>query len=414
MLESNAGFLVMPWYPHVENRPGSRSLDELRSTVPVLRRLAESGRLLWYDLRTSPARHGPGPVVQATYFSAEAALSLLALAGARRVRTLGVDGGTEYSGQFEDLTGKTLLANGRSSFDIQFEGFARTILDTGVDVAALQVPSPVRVYVAHTDAEALAVAVLQHSVRRRASLSVEFVSLPLDAGTAMEGEAPALVLSPRAHCVSDVRPLWIDGANTEEIAIPAPSPRGSDAIGLALVGPGAGSEIASLASLLRSDAAAARLQNAIRTPIHARLHPEWNPGTTDPNRTKRFISFPPEGTEPWLSRAHRTGYLWVRDLLDAIHRGVISPELVATAIRRGHARPSLGYQVEHRIEEPLLLPRRARILDRNFRPAHREPGRRQSVVATSVAVAQALGRHLERRARELRTRMGPRLVAANR
>ena len=414
VLESNAGFLVMPWYPHVENRPGSRSLDELRSTLPMLRRLADAGRLLWYDLRTSPARHGPGPVVQATYFSAEAALSLLALAGARRVRTLGVDGGTEYSNQFEDLSTKTLLANGRTSFDVQFEGFARTILDTGVDVATLQGPSPVRIYVAHTEAEALPVAVLQHSVRRHASLSVEFVSLPVDAGTAAEGETPALVLSPRAYCVADVRPLWIGGVNEGEIAIPSPSARGGDTIGLALVGAAAGSEITSLASLLRSDTNAARLQNAIRTRIQARLHPEWNAGTTEPNRPRRFIFFPPDGTEPWLSRAHPLGYLWVRDLLDATNRGLISPELVATAIRRGQARPSLGYQVEHRIEEPLLLPRRARMLDRDFRPAHRGPGRRQSVVATSVAVAQALARHLDRRAREFRARVGPRLVAANR
>ena len=77
-LGENAEFLVMPWYPHVRNRAGSESLAELVPKFPGLRRLEAEGRLLWYDLSTSPVRHGPGPVVQATYFSAEAALSLLA------------------------------------------------------------------------------------------------------------------------------------------------------------------------------------------------------------------------------------------------------------------------------------------------------------------------------------------------
>jgi hypothetical protein len=396
VLEAQARFLVMPWYPHVDNRPGARSLDQMLGDLPVLRRLADSGRLLWYDLSTSPLRHGPGPVVQASYFSAEAALSLLALAGARTVRTLGVDGGSEYSSDFDDLKEKTLLANGRTSFDRQFEGFARTILDTGVDVGALQAPAPVRVYVAHTEAETLPAAVLKHSLRRRASLSIEFVSLSADAAVPSRPETPVLVLGPSALCVADVRPLWLGEIAEAEIAVPAAS--NGDAVGLALLGARAGGGPGHLAGLLRAGCPADRLGDRAGAPVRARLHPDWNPATAYQAGRSRFVHYPSDGSEPWLGRVNATGHLWVRDLLDATARGVISSDLVLAEIRRGHVRPSLGYQVQHRIEEPLLLPLRARRLDRDFRPATSERSRRRGLVATSVALARALARLVERRA----------------
>ncbi|MBA3319508.1 MAG: hypothetical protein H0T50_15655 [Gemmatimonadales bacterium] len=413
VLEFQTRFLVLPWYPHVDNQPGTLSVDELRPNFPLLQRLADAGRLLWYDLSTSPVRHGPGPVVQATYFSAEAALNLLALAGVHRIRTLGVDGGTTYSNDFDDLKDKTLLANGRPSFDVQFQGFARTILETGVDVATLQAPSPVRIYVAHTEEEELPVAVLRHSVRRHASLSVEFVTLPAGSVSSDHGETPAIVLSPRAHCVADVRPLWMGGVGEGEIATPVDSPRYGDAIGLALVGTGCGSEVGHLARLLRAGSSAARL-GALRPATRARLGSEWNPDTKFQAGRSRFVRYPPDGSEPWLSRTNPVGHLWVRDLLDAITRGTIGVDLLAAAIRRGHVRPSLGYQVEHRIEEPLLLPRRARLLDRGFRPPEGVPVGRQRLAATSVALAQALARCVERRVREYRAQSIRRMLAANR
>jgi hypothetical protein len=403
VLEDHARFLVMPWYPHVENRPGSHSLEELQRSVPLLQRLAEAGRLLWYDLSTSPLRHGAWPVVQATYFSAEAALSLLALAGARRVRTLGVDGGTDYSSNFDDLRQKTLLANGRASFDLQFEGFARTILGTGVNVAPLNIPSPVRIYVAHTPAETLPVAVLRHSIRRRASLSVEFLTLPIDARPLPDKMSPALVLSPRAHGVADVRPLWMRQAGEGEVILPACSPQRKDVvIGLALVGPGMGSEVAHLATLLRAGVSAAQLRATLRALIWTGLHPDWNPDARYHPDRSRFVHYPQDGSEPWLSRAHPLGHLWVRELLDGVARGFITAELVAAEIRRGHVRPSLAYQVEHLVEEPLLVPRVARVLDQGFRPSEGVQGWRRGLVTSSVAVLQALARQVERSARRRR------------
>lgn len=400
-IERNAGVLVMPWYPHVGNVVGDRTLADHAGKIPVLARLRAEGRLLWYDLSTSAVRYGSGPVVEATYFSAEAALNLLATAGVRRIRTLGIDGGSSYSIAFDDLRDSTLLANGRTSFDLQFAGFARTILRTGVDFTPLDLPAPVRVYVAHAPDEVLAAAVLQHSIRRRASLTVESIRLAEGARETVPA-GPAVLLTPRAQVIADVRQLWKTGVAKRELVVPESRPPLGP--GLALAGDGLASAIPLLASLIRRRAPLGALEEAAGGKARAALSADWNPGWRgEPDEEALVLYYPPGGSEPWLSRAHPLGHLWVRDLLDAVARGFLSTEVVAEEVQRGHVRPSLLYQIEHGIEEPLLLPRRARMLDRDFHPA---PGNLagQPALRHWLAVVRALTREAQRRLRGLRRR----------
>jgi hypothetical protein len=62
--------------------------------------------------------------------------------------------------------------------------------------------------------------------------------------------------------------------------------------------------------------------------------------------------------------------------LNAVAHHRITPQFIADQVALGHARPSLMYQVEHGIEESLLLPRRARRLDRSFEAARRQVPRK--------------------------------------
>jgi hypothetical protein len=408
-LERNAGVVVLPWYPHVGNRVGGRTLADHAREIPQLLRLDAEGRLLWYDLSTSPIRHGPGPVIQATYFSAEAALNLLATAGVRCVRSLGVDGGSAYSRSFEDLQESTLLANGRTTFDLQFEGFARTILDTGVDFAPLNRRTPATVYVAHTPDEALQVQVLEHSIRRRASLTVEVVLLPARSrGSIRKGDG--VVLTSRAQVLADLRPLWKVEPGDLDVVVPRESEL---APGLVLVGPGLSDRIPAVASQVLKRATATRLAGAVPAALQATLAPKWNPGwSRSPDVDAPILCYPADGSEPWLSRSHPLGHLWTRDLLDAISRGFIRTDAVAEQVALGHVRPSLLYQIEQGLEEPLLLRGRARRMDRDFRPAQ------QTEVATSrqpqwSSILQAVARQLGRRTRALRQRAGHRQPPSN-
>jgi len=176
----NAQFLVVPWVPHLNNGPGPENLAELRHINPILRRMDEQDRLLWYNLSTARKRkHGNSPIVHVKFFSVEAALNLLTQAGVRRIRSLGIDGGATYSSEFNYLRDKTLFSNSRESFDVQFRVIAETIMNTGINYAPLDVESPVRVYVGATEAQMLAVKVLEYSIRKYASMSVEVFPLHL-------------------------------------------------------------------------------------------------------------------------------------------------------------------------------------------------------------------------------------------
>ena len=122
-LRENSRFVVMPWYPHVDNRPGKHSLDAISLKYPSLKLLRAEERLVCYNSSQARGRKGCcGPIVPVRYFSAVAVVSLLAMCGVKVIRTLGVDGGKCYSNKFDR---GSLLRNGRSSFDIQFREIDR-------------------------------------------------------------------------------------------------------------------------------------------------------------------------------------------------------------------------------------------------------------------------------------------------
>jgi hypothetical protein len=379
-LLSHARHVVLPWYPHVRNAPGTRSLDELVRDHALLRRLAQEGRLLWYDLSIAPRRHGPGPVVQATYFSAEAAVSMLALAGVRQVRSLGVDGGAGYSTQFEDLAQDTLLANGQPAFDLQFAGIARTILETGLDFAPLDQPSPVSVLVLSAEPAPLPERVLEFSLRKHTSMSVAIRWIgtlndvesgclnPPDQGH-VAGLQRMLLLRSDALVVDDLRTLWSRPLARECVAVPAEPVRcgapGTTSIALVTADPArTDAAILAAARLLAGQSAGASPTDA--APVEPSLPATWNTCDGAEEGTRSLLSFAAPPQRPWVSRAHPLAHRWVATLIDAVQAGFVSLDLVRTEVRLGRVRPSLLEQVERGNPESLLVSRAARRLDAAF------------------------------------------------
>lgn len=121
-----AAKVVMPWHPHVKHKPHQRSLEDWLAHDSELYRLHAQGRLLSYN-STVAHKMLANPdlaTVRVRFFSAVAVLNILAQAGIKVVRTLGIDGGREYAGCFDKAP---LGANGRASFDVQFGEIQRTI-----------------------------------------------------------------------------------------------------------------------------------------------------------------------------------------------------------------------------------------------------------------------------------------------
>ena len=85
----------------------------------------------------------------------------------------------------------------------------------------------------------------------------------------------------------------------------------------------------------------------------------WNSLEMFSERKTALLHFTDIDTQPWVSRKNPLSYLWTRDLFEAIDAGVISFDFVKQHVRQDYLRPSLLYQVEHRIEDSFLLPKEA-------------------------------------------------------
>jgi len=423
-LHANARFLVMPWFPHIRNQPGSDTLAELVARRSGLRQLEAEGRILWYDLSTSPVRYGPGPVVQATYFSAEAALSLLALAGVRRVRSLGVDGGSAYSEAFDDLTRTTLLANGRPNFNLQFKGLARTIMSTGVDYAPLDVDSPIRVYVGSQEAQMLGVKVLEYSIRKHASMSVEVFPLhqanieyPTPVAVENRPRTPfsfqrffipqlagyrgrAIYVDSDMQVFQDIRRLWnlpFDGADLLAAREPGDSGRKPQFSVMLLDCAALRWDLTDIVARLdRGELTYETLMYEMRVArnVQAAIDPVWNSLERYEDGRTALLHYTDMTTQPWVSRENPLGYLWIRDLIEAVDAGAIERGFVETHVRQGFVRPTVLYQLDHRVEEAAMLPRSARQLDDAYVPPYRTMGAHAGPRSSALNRVRAILRHV--------------------
>jgi hypothetical protein len=397
-IDNNAQVLVMPWVPHVNNRAGELDLSELIKRNPFLARMHEEGRLLYYH-HLPTRRFGNSPLVEVLYFSSEAAIDLLAKAGVQCVRTLGVDGGTSYGKSFSDLSTTTLLANGRKTFNKQFGQMAKTIMTTGVDLAPLDVSSPIRVYVATTEAQMLAVKVLEYSIRKHASMSVEVfpmhvggVDIPRPKDEKNWPRTPfsfqrfiipelagykgrAIYLDSDMQVFKDIKDLWVLPFNDAQVLAvrePKATGRRPQFSVMLLDCEHLDWKIQDIVNQLDTGELnydSLMYDMAVAKSIRPDINNVWNCLERYDEDETALLHYTDMSSQPWVSRNNPLGYLWFRDLFEAIDDGFISPEYVKEHVNLGYVRPSLWYQVEHRIEDSFLLSKAAKRLDTGYKAA---------------------------------------------
>lgn len=400
-LLSNAGVVVMPWVPHVGQRPGDKTLEETLETSPVLAQLDAEGRLLWYNKigsrRVVPVRPG-SPPVKVVNFSAEAAYALLGAAGATVIRSVGIDGGASYADPFRSLG--TLLQNDQPSFDSQFAGIAESVFAYGIDAAPVGVEAPVRVFVAATEVQMLSVKVLEYSIRRRSSISAVVTPMhitapaqrmPMPVEPANWPRTPfsfqrfmipelagyaghAVYLDSDMQVFSDIRELWCTDMQGRQLL--TTSPDGND-----------GRKPQYSVMLLDCSKLSWKIEDIVAamdagdltyaTLMHdmclapdkaADLNAGWNSLEKFQHGKTRLVHYTDMDTQPWIYAFNPLGYLWVRDLIAAVDQGFISLDLIREHARLGWVRPTLPWQVEHRMEDAHLLPKEILALDRFFVP----------------------------------------------
>lgn len=403
ILPENARYLLMPWVPHVNNRPGKLTLDQLVKKIPVLGLLASEGRLLWYNKVGSRAKvvvNGKSPPVRVVAFSAEAPYALLGMAGARTIRSLGIDGGASYSGEFNGL--KTLLANGWNSFDSQFQEIARSIFRYNIDASPLNVESPIRVYVATMEEQMLSVKVLEYSIRKNASVTTEVIpmhesniDIPQPRKSANWPRTPfsfqrflipqmagykghAIYLDSDMQVFTDIRELWSYDMGDNELLSVASEKEGSRRPQHSVMLLNCNKLKWNIADIVDSLDAGRLTYKRLMYKMEivenqeARIPATWNSLEKYISGKTKLLHYTDMNTQPWVFAKHPFGYIWVRELLEAIDTGFISREFVLDHVKKGWIRPSLAYQVENRIEDAFLLPQHVLDLDKNYSPPYHQ------------------------------------------
>jgi len=368
-IDSNAGTLWMPAHPHVNCAPSEKPLWEWANEVPVLRKLADEGRLAWYNASTWKHPEKGSPLIEVRFFSAEAALDALATAGAKVVRSLGVDGGNSYATHFSDLNDKTLLANGHPSFDKQFQGFARTLRRTGVFYAPLWINAPVRVFVGTDSAQMLGVKMLEYSIKKYSSVSVvvepiddEGIPVPVDpANRSRTGfsfsrykipelcgyRGRGIYMDADMQVFTDILDLWarpFDGAHVLYAEGPAAQGRAPQFSVLLLdcsqlkwdvreIVKGFDEGRYVYADLMQRMCIVEQQHKQPGLPF------EWNSLEHYEEGATKLIHYTDMPTQPWVSHSNKNGHLFYSACREAIAEGFLNPDYVYEELARGHISP---------------------------------------------------------------------------
>jgi hypothetical protein len=307
-----------------------------------------------------------------------------------------VDGGKKYSADFSDLEEKTLFANRRESFDIQFQQIARTLMEHNIDFAPLDVESPIRIYVATTEGQMLAVKVLEHSIRRHASMSTQVfplhesgIEIPTPKELKNQARTPfsfqrflipqlagfrgrAIYLDSDMLVFDDIKEVWtlpFEGADLLAVRDPDESVRRPQFSVMLLDCEALGWRIDEVVDRLDRGALTYETlmyEMSVAGAVRSSIPPRWNSLEKYHEGETALLHYTDMNTQPWIYIDHPLGHLWSQALFEAVDRGFLSIDYIRDHVEKGYVRPSLLWQLEHRVEDGRLLPTEARKLDQNF------------------------------------------------
>lgn len=382
ILDKQCHYVFMPFIPNIGFRSGGMALNKFFDSIPILKKLSNENRLIWYCLRIGKeTRSHPtisSPPIEVRYFSSEAALGLLGNMGIRDVRSFGIDGGNTYAKEFDHLKTKTLLSNGRISFDVQFGKL--DAIATRFSINYHPMTKPMRVYIGADEPQSIAAKVLEYSILKHASKPVQVTHTPKimwpkdsnkpknSSGTISLSRFAVPELSSfsgRAmYCdadmlaFGDISSLWdfcfgshtilctsqhktADKSKHDQTFIPW-FEKGMVMLDCQRLNWRVQDIIHRLSN--------SRLNNKI-TPENLILEPEENVGDKLPSSwysvdcyeidSTNLLHYKNKENQPWKYTTNQYRFLWIREFKNAIRDGAISIEEVAASARKGYVDSSL-------------------------------------------------------------------------
>lgn len=397
-------------------KPDQRSLDQLLAAYPALDALHQQGRLLRYPR----ADLNPHDGVKLGSFSGATLVSLLGSQGITQVDLCGIDGGEQYSSRFNDLAAENLLVAGQVDFNRQLREIAGFRQRYAMDIKPLNTVRTPVVFVGAMTEQSLAYEVLKFTLDRYSSIKPRVYHLGeqiqqhmpeyqtllqgLPSGTPfslqrfaipqlMNFTGKAIYLDSDMQVFDDIGLLFNQQPQAGGFLSCGVLPewqREPQLSVLLIDCANAGWRIENIAAKLRDQELdyqqlfrlAMAKDESFRT-----LSPHWNSLESYSDGQTRLLHYTNMGTQPWLSTENPRATVWCQALLDAVAEGVISQDYVEDHIKRGWVRPSLRWQLEKGVADPLLMPASVRRQDNNFLPPHMFAG--QTGVMKLAGLGQA-------------------------
>jgi hypothetical protein len=358
---ARASTVVVPNDLHVSGWAQGRSLESWADEVPLLRRLADEGRLISFDLWTSRRAPG-GPVTDGDWLGEELPLRLLTTGGVKMARHLGFRRGLDKVGGFEAC--QPILAGSAGSL-------AQLKLSTGVSYGPYGYPVPARIFAGSDDEQLIGVRVLHYSILQHSTMDV--VVEPLD------WKAAPVPVEPKnrsktgfSFCRFDIPRLC--GYSGRGVYVDADMQVFADITDLwtlpldeadllySLTHPTQGRSPQTSVMLLNCETLAWDIHEIVRGLDEGRysykalmselcIVPEgrakpllpywWNSlELYEPGRTS-LIHYTDMQRQPWISDINPNGHHWYRTCAEAIERGFIDTDELSKAVELGHVSPEI-------------------------------------------------------------------------
>lgn len=365
-INRNAMFLVVPYYPHINCRPNLH-IDTIleRGWFPALNEMAERNRLLCYNLSTTPHKIGSSPVIRARWYSAEAAVDLLANMGIKDIKTIGIDGGNKQSDVFKDLKN----ANEETGYDRQWLGIRRSIKEFNLNFGPYNVERPIRVFVGCSESEKIPFEVLKYSIEKRATMSVKVEPLskymeliPEVREKKLKSRTPfsfqrflipaicgykgkAIYLDSDMQVFSDIKELWTKDMQGKPLFVPRGPDEGRRKARFSVMLMDCEKldwDINEIVGALNDGLFSYEqiMHEMILADFSSENSSTWN-SLEHFDESVKLLHYTDFQTQPWKFEKHPLKSVWEKDFREVLKRELVSTELVKRHIDKGYVRTSL-------------------------------------------------------------------------
>ena len=255
---------------------------------------------------------------------------------------------------------------------------------------ALMVESPMQVFVGTQEEQMLSVKVLEYSIRKYASMPVEVkplyyevnkekIQIPEPQNPKIKPRTPfsfqrfaipalkhyqgrAIYLDSDMQVFRDIKELWLlpfHGADLLSVCEPAESKRASQFSVMVINCEQLKWNVVDLVQDLERGKWTYKqfvLEMSPASKISPRIPEQWNDLERYTEGETALIHYTDMDSQPWLTTENPLGWLWCKELFNAIKEGFISEQFVREEVAKGWIRPSLVYQIKHGIIDPCKLP----------------------------------------------------------